>query len=63
LQIQENDGIYRKPEKLNAHKVEEALDDRNVRKILIFPAYGEDGKPSTEMRRAWRRYSRTRRAR
>ena len=73
MQVQENDGGYRKPEELDkdlegrenalARKIEKLLGEENVRRVLIFPAYGEDGRPSAEMRRAWRRYDRTRRAR
>lgn len=69
MQVQEESGRYREPEVLDkdlngrekalARKLQEALNDKNVRRVLIFPAYDEDGKPTPEMRRAWRRWNRT----
>lgn len=60
MQVQENDGSYRKPEELDTRRLEEVLEEVCTKRVLVFPAYDENGKPSAEMRRAWRRYNRTR---
>jgi len=65
MQVQENDGVYRKPEKLGGdledrtRRIQEVLEEENVRRILIFPGYDENGRPTAEMRRAWGRWNRT----
>ena len=61
MHVQENDGRYRKPENLNFAKLEDELLDQRSKRVIIFPAHGEDGKPTPELRRAWRRYNRTNR--
>lgn len=59
MQVQEMDGLYRKPEPRASDKLEELLKDVTVKRVLVFAAYGEDGKPTSELRRAWRRHNRT----
>lgn len=61
MQVQENDGTYQKPELLNLEELKVYIRSENVRRVIVFPTYGEDGKPTPELRKAWRRYNRTRR--
>lgn len=58
MQEQRNDGSYGKPESLNFHKILMEMDNPDVKRFLIFPGYTESGKPTKELRRAWRRYKR-----
>lgn len=60
MQVQEINKDYKEPEPLNIEKLQKELKNPKVRRIFVFPAYGEDGKPTSELRRAWRRYNRTR---
>lgn len=59
MQVQENDGRYNKPEPFDSIKLEQIIKSARIKRVLVFPAYGEDGKPTPEMRRAWRRWART----
>lgn len=59
MQVQEIDGCYKKPEPHVPDKLKELLKDVTVKRVLVFAAYGEDGKPTLELRRAWRRHNRT----
>ncbi len=60
MQVQENNGRYREPGEFDGEKLEDLLEEKSVKRVVVFPAYDEDGKPSKEMRRAWRRWLRTR---
>ena len=56
MQVQKNNGLYEKPKVLDKDILSENLKCSDVKRILVFAAYGEDGKPTAELRRAWRRY-------
>lgn len=62
MQVQETDGTYREPESLKPEKLKGMFEDRKIKRILVFPAY-DNGRPTPELRRAWRRYDRTNRRR
>lgn len=61
MQVQEKNGRYDKPEKLDLMELADTLERSNIKRVIVFPAYGEAGKPTPELRRAWRRWQRTRR--
>lgn len=61
MQVQENNGHYRAPEPLKPEKLAELASNRKVKRVLIFAAYDQDGKPTPELRRAWKRANRTKR--
>jgi len=61
MQVQYENGEYGEPEPLGYDELGEALHSERVRKVIVFPMYDEQGKPSPEMRRAWRRWNRTKR--
>lgn len=58
MQVQENDGRYRELECINVDKLNACYRDKQIRRILVFPRYDKDGKPTAELRRAWRRWKR-----
>jgi len=58
MQEQRYDGKYGKPENLDLLNIEEKLRDERIKRVITFPGYEENGKPSKELRRAWRRYKR-----
>ena len=60
MQVQETDGRYREPESLKPEELKSMFEDRKIKRILVFPAY-DNGRPTAELRRAWRRYDRTNR--
>ncbi len=59
MQSQDYNGTYGKPEPLNEEKLIEELSKK--KRFLVFKSLDEQGKPTPEMRRAWRRYNRTKR--
>ena len=65
MQKQYQDGTWSKPEPLTVSEilavgtaVWQGLSDPAMRKIVFFSGYGADGKPTKELRRAWRRHRR-----
>ena len=56
MQAQMDDGTYSKPREIGSDT--EISFRPGMRKILLFRAYDELGKPTKELRRAWRRYQR-----
>ena len=58
MQVMEENGHYRKPEPLASGDLDKLVNQKNIRRVLVFPAYGENGKPTPELRRAWRRWRR-----
>ncbi len=61
MQVQDNNGVYRQPEPLTQDRLEEELKKTSTKRILVFAGYDTNGKPTAELRRAWRRYNRTKR--
>lgn len=59
MQVQYKSGEYGEPKPLDYDELEEALRSERIRRIVVFPIYDENGKPSPELRRAWRRRNRT----
>lgn len=61
MQEQYPDGTYSKPTEVTDEELKKKLgklDYKEVRKILLFAAHDENGEPTKELRRAWRRYKR-----
>ena len=71
MQEQKIDNTYGKPEivpkEFATNKLlnglMEKLEDSNVKRILFFKAYDNNGKPTQELKRAWRRYNKKARGR
>lgn len=59
MQVQDIFGKYDKPQELSP-ELEKLLKKATVKRVIVFPTHGEDGKPTAELRRAWRRHNRTR---
>ena len=65
MQEQRIDNTYSKPEIVPKefesdkllNRLMEKLEDSNIRRVLFFKAYDENGKPTQELKRAWRRYN------
>ncbi|MBA7484608.1 hypothetical protein ES707_20138 [subsurface metagenome] len=61
MQEQTFNGAYKKPEPLTDKKLKEALrriSGESTKRLLIFASKDSHGRPTKEMKRAWRRYSR-----
>ena len=58
MQEQEYNGKYGKPEDLDLFNMENKLRNRRIKRVITFSGYGEDGKPTKELRNAWRGHKR-----
>lgn len=58
MQEQRKDGRYGMPRPLDIGTILGELGNPDIKRFFIFPTYTEDGKPTKEVRRAWRRYRR-----
>lgn len=59
MQAQMDDGTYSEPFEIGLDTLVREISLRpGTRKILLFQAYDEQGKPTKELRKAWRRYRR-----
>lgn len=52
-------GGWEKPEAFEAEKLKTKLRNKRIRSVCVFESEDEDGKPTPELRRAWRRYEQT----
>lgn len=43
MQVQEAGGKYREPEEFDGEKLEDLLEDKSIKRVVVFPAYDEDG--------------------
>ena len=50
---------WEKPEAFEAEKLKTKLRNKRIRKICVFVSEDESGRPTPELRRAWRHYERT----
>jgi hypothetical protein len=60
MQEQYHDGAYKKPKPLTDKNMEQALRNLNTgstKRLLIFASKDGHGRPTKEMKRAWRRYN------
>ena len=57
MQEQEYNGKYGKPEEMDLLDLKRKL-ERGAKRVITFSGYGEDGKPTKELRNAWRRHKR-----
>lgn len=60
MQVQDVFGKYDKPQELSP-ELEKLFKKGTVKRVIVFPAHGEDGKPTKELKKAWRRHNRTQR--
>lgn len=59
MQAQMDDGTYGEPREIGLDTLVREISLRpGTRKILLFQSHDEQGKPTKELRRAWRRYRR-----
>lgn len=58
MQTQDVSGDYDEPKPLDFDVLSEALKKKSTKRVIVFAAYGDDGKPTPELRRAWRRHLR-----
>ena len=59
MQAQMDDGTYSELREIGLDTLVREISLRSgTRKILLFESYDEQGRPTKELRRAWRRYRR-----
>ena len=61
MQEQNKDLTYNEPQPLTQKNLKDALkriDNGTTKRLLIFAQKDAHGRPTKEMRRAWRRYNR-----
>lgn len=64
MQEQTFDNKYTEPEPMTRKNLKQALhrlDNGSTKRLLVFLVKDEGGRPTKEMRRAWRRYNKNRR--
>jgi len=62
MQEQTFDGTYKEPKKLTPKSMMDALkriNNGSTKRLLIFAMKDEHGRPTKEMKRAWRRFNKS----